>query len=104
MENLKQIYNRKFGDDINFRKKMYEILCNTFFQKYIPKEAIVLDVAAGYCEFINNIKARKKIALDLNSDVKKFANNDIEVIISPSTDMQKIKNESVDIAFTSNFF
>ena len=31
-----------------------------FFQKYIPEEETVLEIGAGYCEFINNIKAKKK--------------------------------------------
>ncbi|MBU0667289.1 MAG: methyltransferase domain-containing protein [Nanoarchaeota archaeon] len=104
MKDLEKIYKRRFSKDIDFRKKMYKLLCSNFFQKYIPKNAIVLDVAAGYCEFANSIKAKKKIALDLNSDVKKFANNDVEVILSSSTNMNQIKNETIDIAFTSNFF
>jgi len=104
MNNLERIYYRRFGKDIEFRKEMYHVLCDKFFQRYIPQNAVVLDIAAGYCEFINNIKAKKKIALDLNPDVKQFAENDVEVIISPSTDMKQIKSETVDVAFTSNFF
>ena len=104
MENLENIYKRRFGDDLKFRDKMYAILCNKFFQKYIPKDAVVLDIAAGYCEFINNIIARKKIALDLNVDVGKYADNDVEIILSSSTDMSQVKSNSIDIAFTSNFF
>jgi len=104
VENLKQIYRRRFGEDIEFRRKMYRVLCDKFFQRYIPQNSVVLDIAAGYCEFINNIKAKKKIALDLNPDVKKFAENDVEVIISPSTDMRQIKSETIDVVFTSNFF
>jgi len=104
MEDLEKIYKRRFGKDVDFRKKMYKLLCNVFFQQYIPKNAVVLDVAAGYCEFINNIKANKKIALDLNPDVKKFADNNVEVILSSSTNMKQVKDESIDVAFTSNFF
>jgi len=104
MNDLKQIYHRRFGKDIEFRNKMYRVLYNEFFKKYIPKNAVVLDIGAGYCEFINNIKAKKKIALDLNPDVKQFAGNDVKVIISNSTDMKQIKSETVDVVFTSNFF
>ena len=103
MSDLKNIYQRRFGEDIEFRDRMYRVLCGDFFQRYIPAEAVVLDIAAGYCEFINNIKAKKKIALDLNPDVKNYAGSDVEVVVSPSTDMNGIKDESVDAAFTSNF-
>ncbi|MFA7685205.1 MAG: class I SAM-dependent methyltransferase [Candidatus Gracilibacteria bacterium] len=104
MENLEQIYKRRFGKDVEFRKKMWKILCNNFFQKYIPKNAVVLDVATGYCEFINNIKAGEKITLDINPDIKKFANPDVKCLESSSTEMKGVKDNSVDVVFTSNFF
>ena len=104
MNDLKQIYHRRLGKDIEFRKEMYHVLCSEFFQKYIPENAVVLDIAAGYCEFINNIKAKKRIALDLNPDVKQFAGKDVKVVISSSTDMEQIESGTVDVAFTGNFF
>lgn len=99
-----EMYRRRFDKDIEFRQKMYQVLCAEFFQKYIPENAIVLEIGAGYCEFINNIKAKKKIALDLNPDIKKFAGDDIEIVISSSTDMKEIEKESIDVVFANNFF
>lgn len=96
-------YRRRFGNDIEIRKKMYQVLCADFFQKYIPENTIVLEIGAGYCEFINNIKAKEKIALDLNPDIKKFARDDVKVVVASSTDM-KIMDESVDVVFANNFF
>lgn len=101
---LEKIYQRRFAQDTDFRKKMWRILCHDFFQKYISENAVVLEIAAGYCEFINAIKAQRKIALDLNPDVAKFANKDVEVIISPSTTMSIVKDEFCDVIFASNFF
>lgn len=98
-----EMYRRRFGKDIEFRKKMYQVLCAEFFQKYIPENAIVLEIGAGYCEFINNIKAKKKIALDLNPDIKRFG-DDVEAVIASSTDMKQTKNESIDVVFANNFF
>ena len=103
MENLEQVYKRRFGHEIKYRKKLWKTICEMFFQKYIPKRSTVLDLAAGYCEFINNIQAKRKIALDLNPDVKKFANKDVEVLLSDSKNI-KLKDNSVDIVFTSSFF
>lgn len=98
------IYRRRFGDDIEFRKRMYAVLCSRFFQRYVPPTSTVLDIAAGYCEFINTIQAAKKLALDINPDVKAFAASDVKVFVQPSNRMRGISNNSVDIAFTSNFF
>jgi predicted SAM-dependent methyltransferase len=63
-----------------------------------------LKIGAGYCEFITNIKAKKKIALDLNPDIKKFAGDDVEAVIASSTDMKEIQKESIDVVFVNNFF
>ena len=104
MKDLEKIYKRRFSDGIHFRDEMYKIICRNFFQKYIPYNSTVLDLAAGYCEFINNINASVKIAVDINPDVKNFATKGIKVILSPSTDMREINDKSIDIVFTSNFF
>ncbi|MBF0483353.1 MAG: class I SAM-dependent methyltransferase [Candidatus Omnitrophica bacterium] len=101
---LKKIYAHRFEADLAFRKKMWEILCTDFFQKYIPPNAHVLEVAAGYCEFINHIKCEKKTALDLNPDIKKFANSDVKTILSTSTNMDQVPDSSCDVVFVSNFF
>jgi len=104
MINVNKIYERRFGKDAVFRQKMYSVLCSKFFQKYISKNATVLDVAAGYCEFINNIQAKHKIALDINPDIRKFADKSIKIILAPSTDMSKISSNTIDNVFISNFF
>ena len=72
--------------------------------KYIKKEDCVLDLAAGYCEFINNIEASKKIAVDINPDTIQFASKNVQVIIAIATDMAAISSGSIDVIFISNFF
>lgn len=101
---LKKIYQRRFDIDIEFRKKMWHILCENFFQRYIPKDSIILDIGAGYCEFINNIVGKRKVALDLNPDLKRFANSDVEAILFDYKYMEKFKDSSFDVIFVSNFF
>ena len=83
---------------------MYKILCKNFFQKYTSKESVLLEIGAGYCEFINNIQAKEKIALDLNKDIKKYVNKNIQVIISDSTNLIQIKKDKVEGVFVNNFF
>ena len=104
MKYLSAIYDKRLGNDIQKRIELYKVLCSDFFQKYIPLDSTVLDLAAGYCEFINQIKAGEKIAVDVNPDTIKFANKNVRVINSTSINMSEIKDNSVDIAFTSNFF
>ena len=35
--------------------------------KNISIDAVVLEIGAGYCELINSIKAKRKLALDFKS-------------------------------------
>jgi len=100
----KQIYHRRFEADNGFRENMYKVLCTEVFQKYIPEESTVLEIGAGYCEFINNISARRKIALDVNPDIKMFARDTVQVIIGSSTQMRQIMDASIDLVFANNLF
>jgi len=102
--NFQAIYKRRFTPDMEFRQKMWGILCHDLFQKYVPEDSTILEVGAGYCEFINNIHARKKIALDINADVRTYANPDVETIIGRSEKIDLLSSGSVNNAFASNLF
>lgn len=99
-----EMYRRIFGKDVEFRKKMYQALCAKLFHKYTPMDSTVLGFGAGYCEFINNIRAKRKIAFYLNRDIKKFAKDLVEVVIASSMNQREIENGSVDAAFANNLF
>lgn len=102
---LEKIYRARFDDKAQVqREKMWDILCSDWMQRYIPQNATVLDLAAGRCEFINHIQAGRKIAVDLNEDVRNYANKDVEIVIAYSHDMQGVADNSVDVVFVSNFF
>jgi len=60
------------------KNQIWKVICTNFLQKYISKHSIVVDMACGYGEFINNINASKKIAIDLNPDAKNYLNQDVE--------------------------
>lgn len=101
---LQSIYQRRFQPDLAFRRQMWQVLCQDFFQRYIPPESSVLEVGAGYCEFINHIQAGRKTAVDLNPDTPQFAAPEVRVVATSSTDLSAIAPGTMDIAFASNFF
>ena len=101
---LEELYQQRFrAEDLAPKHAIWKVLCADFFQKYIRATDRVVDIGAGYCEFINNIDAREKIAVDLNPDVKQFAAPDVRVINAPCTAIQQLEASSVDIVFMSNF-
>ncbi len=75
-----------------------------YLGSFLPKDGTVLDMGAGYCDFINNASAKNKIALDYSPDFKQYANDGVKTIQSSVTDLGGITDDSVDVAFASNLF
>lgn len=103
-KHVTSIYSDRFDKNVEQRDILWKILCKDFFQKFINKKETVLDLAAGYCEFINNIEAKEKIAVDLNPQTSKMANKGIKVYEALSTNLPKALAGKIDTVFTSNFF
>ena len=102
---LKDIYNQRFNNQgTSFRVKMWQSLVKIIFSRYINKNDTVLDLGAGYGEFINNVECKNKIALDLNPDTKKYLNEDIQLILDDCANIESINDNSVNVIFNSNFF
>lgn len=98
------VYDRRFAGEAAFRDAMWKVLCSRFFQRYVDRDAVVMEVGAGHCEFINNIAARRKIAVDLSMDTPNYAHPNVEVVTTSAADLRAIPDGSVDVAFASNFF
>jgi SAM-dependent methyltransferase len=100
-----KLYKLRFSPyDRRRKEEIWRILCEKFFQSYIKESDTVLDLGAGFCDFINHIKCKKRIAVDTNPDVKNYANSGIRVLVADSSNLGEINNSSIDIVFTSNFF
>ncbi len=101
---LSELYKIRFTDDQLPRKEaIWQVICKHFLQKFIKPSDTVIDVACGYGEFINNISANKKIAVDLNKDSVNFLHSDIEFHRCKATTMSEVISNKADILFTSNF-
>lgn len=102
-EELRELYEKRFEGELRRKNNIWKILCSSFFQEHIGLNDTVLDIGAGYCEFINNIKCNEKYAIDLNKNILNFAGSDVKVFICPSTDISPVSDSSVDSVFMSNF-
>ncbi len=102
---LSRLYAARFGPEDKARKnRIWRVLCRHFFQDYVDPRDTVLDIGAGYCEFINHIVCRRRIALDLSEEVRAHAGPGVEVVQGISTDLSSLPNELIDVVFASNFF
>ncbi len=73
-----------------------------YLNKFITNKSSVVDLGAGYCNFINNFKASKKYAVDISPELPKYAAKDVEMINAPAWNLGLIKNESIDVVHASN--
>jgi SAM-dependent methyltransferase len=104
MTELSKLYDARFtSTGLDKRDKVWKVLCASYFQKLVPEDAVLLDLACGYGEFINNMRAARKIGVDLNRDAPKHLDKDVEFHLSPATDLSSIGPGTVDVVFTSNF-
>lgn len=102
---LARLYQARFSDaEVRAKDRVWSILCRDFFSRYVKRSDRVLDVAAGYCEFINHIECATKVALDANPDVARYAAPGVTVVVGDCRDMTALPAESFDVAFVSNFF
>ena len=101
---LAAIYSARFENQDKERSVLWGTLCKYYFQKLISGNEVVLDLASGYCEFINNIKCGEKYAIDMNPEVKRRANKDVQVYIAPSDKLPASLTGKMDVVFVSNFF
>jgi SAM-dependent methyltransferase len=101
---LSRIYARRFADNLEYRKRVWRVLIDSFFQQCIPRNAAVLDLGCGYGEFINQVSAGRKYAMDLNPDTPRYLSADVEFIRQDCSELWAVEKTSLDVIFTSNFF
>jgi len=84
------------------RKMVWKAICG-YLAGYIPKESVVVDLGSGYCDFINNVDAEKKYAVDSDKNSGKYCNDDVIFLNINAWDIE-FANDTIDVIFASNLF
>lgn len=103
-QSLQSIYEKRFTGAEEARDRVWRVLTQHFFQHWVKPTDVVVDVGAGYCEFINNIRAGAKFALDLNPVTALKAGAEVTVLNQDITSPWALASESANLVFSSNFF
>lgn len=105
MSKIGNLYKARFSEDEKKKKeKIWQVLCRNYFQCYIKPTDKVLDIACGFGEFLNNIEAQQKFAVDINPELKDQLPSDIEFHLGSAANLYMFTNNSIDLVFASNFF
>lgn len=73
-----------------------------FVQRFISADAAVLELGAGYCDFINHIVCGRKYVLDINPNVGKYADGSVEIVIGSCLELEKVRTSRLDVIFASH--
>lgn len=86
------------------RSTVWRALWRYFFRHRIGPGDCVLDLGAGYGDFINQVVARRRIALDMWRAMPDHVAPGVEPIVGPAQNLGAIEDGAVDYAFASNLF
>lgn len=103
---LQRLYDKRFDSQQKQAKLiLWRTLIDCFLQQHVRLDSDVLDIGGGYCEFINQIRAKDKYLIDLNPDAQKFADADVKVLNFNILDSDRLNfTKCFDTIFISNFF
>ena len=92
------LYDARFSPaERRAKDAVWQVLCADFFQRYVPADATVVDLGAGFCEFINHIRAREKWAVETDARVRELAAPGVRVHSGPAHDLGWLPPGSVDV-------
>jgi SAM-dependent methyltransferase len=85
------------------RSVLWQTLCAQVFQPYVPAPGAVVELGSARGEFINAIKAERRIAVDLWPGLSEHVEGGVEAHVKSATNLGFLESESVDVVFASNF-
>lgn len=107
METLQDLgleYRLRFERLAPYRDAVWKVLIRNYFQAIVGRDRAVLDLGSGWGEFIRNIDARSKFAMDLNPDAQSRAGQGVTFLLQDCSAQWALADNSLDVVFTSNFF
>ena len=102
---LEILYRERFSKGSQHtRAAMWKVLCQRVLQRYVQPTDTVVDLGAGFCEFINAVHCGRKIAVDANAEMVQFAASGVDTVVGdiPAV-LERFPTGSAQVVFCSNF-
>lgn len=84
------------------REVLWRTLADEFFQRMVGPDDTIVELGAGWCDFINNLSARRRVAVDVWEGVRRMAGPGVEAHVCSADDLDFIEDGSVALVFASN--
>lgn len=73
-----------------------------YLQRYVPAAGSVLDLGAGYCSFVNHVRAAERHALDVSPSFVAHAGPGVTTHVGSCEDLSAFELGRFDVVFASN--
>jgi SAM-dependent methyltransferase len=102
-DHIAELYRHRFqAGDREAKAAVWTVLVSEFFQRWVEPEDCVLDLGCGYGEFLNTVRCRRRVGVDLNPESVEFLVPDVEFHQGLLDDLGFVADGSVDVVFSSN--
>jgi SAM-dependent methyltransferase len=98
-----QYHETRFAYDAR-RETLWKTLCDAYFSKLIRPDFHVLELGAGYADFINNVRCAKRSAIDQWDRLPELTAPGVETHVGSVVSLDAFPDASVDFVFASNLF
>jgi ubiquinone/menaquinone biosynthesis C-methylase UbiE len=102
MSSAEEYFSSRLREDKK-RKTLWSVLASHISKKYIQPDYAVVELGAGWCDFINNIDSHRRLAVDVWEGLKDQAGPGVECLVHDATVLPTIENGTIDVIFASNF-
>ena len=84
------------------RKAVWEAIA-AHLSPWIPEDARVVELGAGYCHWINAVRAADRVAVDLWEDLPRHAGSGVQArVLDAATELRTLGDARFDVALASN--
>src|SRR5262245_2537676 len=105
MQDLARLYRLRFPPEaLAAKDRVWRVVCEDFLQRFVGADDTVLDLACGHGDFSRHIRARRKIAVDLNPEAASHLPAGVEFHVARAENLDCLAPGEIDVCFTSNFF
>lgn len=86
------------------RRAVWQEIAN-YVSHFIPESGRVLELGAGYCDWINQVQAKERVATDLWEGITRYAQPGVRYVVGDVTKtLASLSPQRFDAILASNFF
>jgi len=97
---MSEYFSSRFTFDPRRRAVWGEIV--RYLKPLIPVNGTVVDLGAGYCDFINQVMAKRRIAVDISEETANYCDPEVFLTKCSVLDLSHIEDGTVDVVHASN--